>query len=385
VNPQIFSVIGYVSVGLLLVLPVLWIIHWFRRPRGWLCYITLILALITFALAKINSTKHVNRIEEDRTEQIARTAAAIEKERKRKEAERAEDVADVRFAEDDRTDFLDKGGLDESDAAYYESSSVSNTTPAYKQQKIARQANTSHGDDLMAEIGGVQDKEAVDTSTVVKDIPDPIIMEKKDVALAKRLDKFNLRLSRWAIWFGLGFILVDYLRRFHDYDDSYFPLPIPDAITRAFSPVHAVQQRPAQPRREMIDECATLIRQGATFLCLTDDERLSEELPDQLNRLPFGKINVEVLPTSYHGQDLTVDFVFEELWFGRTAFIETDPLRTHELLARFSKLLADRRASGAHARRLVVLIWNREDEVPEIFEENMRVLGSSTGFQLFIC
>lgn len=382
-NPQLFSVLGYISVLLLPVLLLLWIWHWRSRPRRWLCYWALGLAVAIFVLAKINSVTHVNRIEEDRSEQIARAAAEIDKLRQRREAERSDDVADVRFAEDGRDDFLDKGGMDEGEAAYYEGRRVGEDTPAWKKEKVGRKMKSD--DSLMNAVGGVEEKGGVDTSKIEKSLPDPIIMSAEDKDLANHLDAMNLKLAWWAIWFGFGFVLVDYLRRFCSYEDAYFPLPVPASWSQAFcqSPVISVRAEP--PRREMVDELAMLIRQGANFICLTDDDTLSGSVPDVFFRLPFNRIPVEVLPVGFDGVPLSPDFVFEELWFGRTAFVETDPGRTYRILARFSALLAERRSSGAMARRPVVLVWHRHEEVPEVFKENIRILGADTGFRLFVC
>jgi hypothetical protein len=382
-NWDIFSTVGYVGVALLLTLPLLWIVHWFRRPRRWLCHLAVVIAVAAFVLAKINSVTYVNRIEIDRSEQIASVAAAIEKDRKRRESERAEDVADFRFAEDGRDDFLDPGGMNEGEKAYYEGRGARNSQPDWKRQKVKREFSADNS--LENAIGGVEEKEGMDTSTIEKSLPDPIVMSAEDYDLANRLDALHLRFARWAILFGLAFVLVDYLRRFNCYADAYLPLPLPDVWVRAVSPAPAVRVRPEKPRRGMLAELNMLIRQGATFICLTDDETLADSVPEILYRWPRRRGPMEVLPVVFDGIPLSADFVFESLWFGRTAFVETDRDRTDEMLARFSELLAEREVNGARARQPVVLVWHRAEPVPEIFEENMRVLGPATGVSLFVC
>jgi hypothetical protein len=135
----------------------------------------------------------------------------------------------------------------------------------------------------------------------------------------------------------------------------------------------------------MTEELAVLIRQGATFLWMTDDSKLAESVPPVLYRLPFKRMPVEVLPVTFEGKPLSAEFVFQELWFGRTAFWATDPVRTNTLLAAFSELLAERRASGAHARQPMVVVWHRAERVPTVFVENVRILGPETGMRLFVC
>jgi hypothetical protein len=135
----------------------------------------------------------------------------------------------------------------------------------------------------------------------------------------------------------------------------------------------------------MAEELAVLIRQGATFLWMTDDATLAEGVPSVLYRLPFKQMPVEVLPVNFEGKPISTDFVFQELWFGRTAFWETDPVRTNMLLAGFCALLAERRTSGAHARQPMVIVWHRTEGVPKVFMENVRILGPETGVRLFVC
>ena len=382
-NWDIFSPMGYAGVALLLSLPLVWMLHWWSRPRRWLCHLAIVIAVAAFVLAKINSATYVNRIQEDRSEQIARVAAAIEKDRKRREAERAEDVADLRFAEDSRDDYLDKGGMNEGEKAYYEGRGAEYEEPEWKRKKVKREF--SEDKSLEQAIGGVEEKKGMDTARIEASLTKPIVMSAEDAKLARSMDALHLKIARWAILFALGFVLVDYLRRFHSYADAYLPLPVPEACVRVFSCAPAVWVRPEKPRREMLKELELLIRQGATFICLTDDEALADRVPPTLYRWPRKRGPVEVLPVAFEGKPLSADFVFEALWFGRAAFVETDRHRTNEMLARFSKRLAERAASRARTRQPVVLVWHREEPVPEIFEENMRILGPATGVALFVC
>jgi hypothetical protein len=382
-NPQTFSVVGYVSVGAALLVPVLWLWHWRSRPRRWLCHWAVVLAVVALALAKYNSATHVSRIEVDKSEQIARARDAMEEDRKRKEAERADDVADVRFVEDSSADFLDQAGMNAADAAYYMKRQAGAEDPAWKQEKQSRVV--SEDGSLEGAIGARKETDGVAATGLEDDGQDPIVMQADEVALANRLDKLNLGLARSTIWLALGIVLVDYLRRFHRYEDAYFPLPLPDAWFRGGAQYPVVTTRPREPRRGMAEELAVLIRQGATFLWMTDDATLAEGVPSVLYRLPFKQMPVEVLPVNFEGKPISTDFVFQELWFGRTAFWETDPVRTNMLLAGFCALLAERRTSGAHARQPMVIVWHRTEGVPKVFMENVRILGPETGVRLFVC
>jgi hypothetical protein len=382
--------IGYISVLLWLTLPVLWFVHWKSRPRRWLCYWTLLLAVVVFVLAKINSLTYVNRIEEDRSAQIARAAAAIEADRKRKEEERSAYVADVRFVEDDRDDYLDKGGMDEADLAYYESkpeteagAEEDESVPEWKRTKKERKY--AEGSKGLSAIGAGEEKEGVDASAIEKKQPVSVVLPAKTKRLANLLDKWNLRLARWAIWFGIGFVLVDYLRRYNCYEDAYFPLPLPEKWVEPFGARAIVAERPGTPRRDMGNELAVLVSQGATFLLMTDEGPLAHSLPEQFNRLPFKQMPIECLPIDYEGKTLSSSFVFEELWFGRTSFVLADGMRVGRLLADLTQLLVQRRATGARAQKPIVFIWHRKEALPDNVEANMRILGPVTGVHLFIC
>lgn len=378
-NWQVFSWIGYLSVFLWVGVPVLWVLHWWRRPRRWLAHVALAVGVVAFILARVNSASYVNRIEEDRSEQIARAAKAIEEEQKRKEEERSEDIADKRFAEDSRSDYLDEGGMTEADRAYYGSSQVG--TPAWKQEK--QQRTIGPDGSLEGAIGAVEDTDGVDATTFEEDAPASVVLSVDDKQLADRLDALNLDIIRLLLVFGCLFLLHDYVSRFNAYDEAYLPLPLPSRWVNGVTPLAAVRTRPASPRRERLEELAVLIRRGDSFLYLTDDAEMAQAVPDALYRLPLKRGPVEVLPTVMDGRSVSPDFIFEALWFGRCAFVQTDSARVEALLCRVTELLVARRASRARARQSVHLIWDRADPVPAVFRANMEILGPATGVTLF--
>ncbi len=98
-NPESFSIIGYASVAVWIVVLLLWLVHW-RRPRRVLCRAALALSVLAFVMAKINSKTHVEKIQLDRSAQMA----AWDAEQKAREQaaldSRGEEVAQIRFAED---------------------------------------------------------------------------------------------------------------------------------------------------------------------------------------------------------------------------------------------------------------------------------------------
>ncbi|MGY8994712.1 MAG: hypothetical protein ACKVK8_11275, partial [Rhodospirillales bacterium] len=108
-----FSIAGYLSIALWLVVPILWLVHAVRRPRRWICHYAVIVAVAALFFATINSKTYVNRIQIDRSEEIEAAQARQAAARKAAEESRAGEVAQVRFAEDGASDFLDEGGMDD--------------------------------------------------------------------------------------------------------------------------------------------------------------------------------------------------------------------------------------------------------------------------------
>ncbi len=203
-NYDIFSPVGYASVVAWALVPILFLLHHFVRPRRSICHIAVVVSVAAFALAKVNSLYHVNRIEEDRSEEIARVQKAIEEARKRKEEERAGDVADIRFAEDDNDDYLDVGGMDDGDRAYYldgtgkgkrPAQEGATDVPAWKRQKQER-VHASSENTLKGAIGALDDTGGVDTSAVEEGQVKPIIMSAEDKEMATRLDAAHLQIIR---------------------------------------------------------------------------------------------------------------------------------------------------------------------------------------------
>ncbi len=133
-NWEIFSTIGYVSIGLWLCMPLLWLLHLLRRPRCRLCFVALLLGVTALVLAKVNYQTYVNRIQVDRTRQIEDQLARHELARQAAKAERAGEVAQIRFAEDEGDDFLDKAGMDKADLQYMQRFDK-DVTPQWKNRK----------------------------------------------------------------------------------------------------------------------------------------------------------------------------------------------------------------------------------------------------------
>jgi len=391
-NYDVFSSIGYASVAAWALVPILFLLHHFVRPRRSICHIAVVVSVAAFALAKVNSLYHVNRIEEDRSEEIARVQKAIEEARKRKEEERAGDVADIRFAEDDNDDYLDVGGMDDGDRAYYVGADGKGKkaapagdpgVPAWKRQKQKR-VHAGPENTIEGAIGALDTTGGVDTSAVEERQIKPIIMSVEDKDMANRLDAANLQIIRILIAAGLLYLLYDYLSRFNSYREAYLPLPLPAGLVNSVTPLPAIQTRSAKPRRSMVGELEVIARRGESFLYLADSPDKAEAIPSRMKRCPLGLLRTEVLPVNFEGVEVSSDFVFDALWSGSCSFTVGSREDAEGLLEDFVELLEDRKLNRARASRNVRLVWDMSEPPHDILKRNMEILGPATGFSLLV-
>jgi hypothetical protein len=376
-NPNSFSLLGYLSVLLWLAVPLLWLLRGRLRFPGWLA---LLLAVVSLVFATINSRSHVNRIEEERVGETVNELDAAAAKRKAVEEARGGEVADIRFAEDATGDFLDKAGMDEADRKYLDTIDES-AEPAWKKQKKERGAAGAEEAGLDDTIGG----EEVISGVASESLPagdeqrPPIIMSGAHKATADRLDRINLNSARAAVLLGLLLVVVDYLSRANSYARAAFPLPLPAAWRNAFATLPAVVHRPQAPRRTLPEELAWLVRRGDVFVCFTKD---AAALPDMLP--VFGKSRRPVDLLRVDGDRISDDFVFESLWYGRCCFVVDSPQRAQTLFAEILKQLELRNTSRARTRYNVHLVWNLEHPPNEKDLVAFERLASPTGFSLFI-
>jgi hypothetical protein len=376
-NPNSFSVLGYLSVLLWLAVPLLWFLRGRVKLPGWSF---LALALLAFALATFNSRSHVSRIQAEVVE--VSPDALMQEAAKRKAVEEAREgeVADIRFAEDGADDFIDKAGMDDSDRKYLDSLDESKE-PAWKNRKKSRGEAAEEGDDLDDMLGGEEPAEKLSTDALPeeKETREPIIMSEAHVATAQRLNSINLNVSLYAILLGAVLLLIDYLTRANSYAQAAFPLPLPAALRNAFTPLPAVFTRPEKPRRNLTEELAHLARRGDAFVCFTKD---AAALPESLPTLGKSSRPIDLLRAE--GDRISDTFIFESLWYRRTCFV-VDPARAQTLLTEILKQLELRHAARARAKQNIHLVWNLAQPPNEKDLAAFERLAASTGFSLFLC
>lgn len=382
-NWNYFNTLGYLSVILWISMPLLWLVHSRMKPRRWLVHIALLCGIVALVLAKINSKSHVALIQQDQSERLADLQA--EKDAKLKAAleDRGEDVADIRFAEDDANDFLDRAGMDESDLKYLDKINR-DAAPAWKAGKKTRSAGSDDAD-LEDLIGAEEQTEGVATEELENSAQAaPILMSAKDKAMANRLDSLNLKTIRFLIFLGIIFVVLDYLRRANIYREAYLPLPLPGSWTNSMTPPPAIEARPPSPRRSMADELAWMTRRGETFLYLTDDPAKAGKLPDALPKFGRKRWTTELIKVSEDKRELNTEFVFECLWYGRASFVVDSASSATALLDDFLTRLEKRKSARARTRRTVNIVWDLSEPIPEPTEQAFARLAGPTGFSLLL-
>ena len=373
------------SVILWITIPLLWFLHSRMKPRRWLVHIALLVGIVALVLANINSKSHVDLIQQDQSEQLAQIQA--EKEAKRQAAfdSRGEDVADIRFAEDDSSDFLDRAGMDESDLKYMDKQVNDGAAPAWKKDKRSRSSGGGDDADLENLIGAEEQTEGVVSGELDKaEGKEPIVMSAKDMDMANRLDSLNLKAIRIMILLGLVFVVVDYLRRANVYREAYLPLPLPGSWINSMTPAPAIVERPEPARRSMAGELAWFTSRGDTFLYLTDDRAKAGQLPDAMPKLGKKRWPTDLIRVSEDKNELKNEFVFESLWYGRASFIVDSAGSAKAILDDFQGRLKKRKTARARVRRTVHIVWDLSEPLPESARQAFSHVAGPTGFSLFL-
>lgn len=383
-NWNLFSTVGYLGLALGGTAVLAWLVYAAAQQR-WLCRLGLLLAVASLACAWANSATHMSRIAIDPAIQRAQVEAQKQARRQAALASRGEEVAQIQFAEDAEGDFLDRAGMDEADLKYMDT--LKDDLPAWKRERKQRSTSATTDDSLEALIDDEEQEGGADVSELeATSAPEPILVSEEEAVLARRLDRWNLRLG-WTLA-GLGVLVLgrDYLRRFNLYRQASFPLPLPSALPNAVTRLPTVVERPTPPRRSTPSELAWILRRGDAFLYLTDDTRKANEAVAQLE--PFTKKHRprEVLRIHEDATDdrMDDDFVFEALWFKRASFVVDSPARVEALLRRITERLQERHATRARVRQTVHLVWDLAKPMPSTLRDPLANFAAPTGFSLFL-
>lgn len=376
--------IGTLSIILSLATLASWLIYWVK-PKRMLANLGLVLALVAFIGAQIHSSTYVDRIDVDPAERLAE----MEAQKKAKEQallnSRSDEVAQIRFAEDGQSEFLDKAGMDETDLKYLKALSESeNETPEWKRNKKERGSAATEDGSLESMIGGEEASEGADVSDLESEKQaEPILLNEASVVLANQIDFWNLNITKILFWLALAIVIADYLRRANLYREASIPAPLPSAWLNAFNRLPVVRERPQDPRRRMPGELKWLALRGDAFIYFTDRKDKADAVTESVAALKRWPYRVELL-TINQESSLSETFIFESLWYGRASFIVDSPEKSQQLLEQCIDRLRKRRETKASTAQSVHLVWDLEAHVPEATLEQFRKYAEPAGYSLFI-
>ena len=378
-NPEYFSSIGYLGVLLTGGALLLWICY-IVKPLRIASLVALGCVVVAFVCARTNSKTHVNRIQPDRSEELAKRVAQEEARKQALLDNRGDEVAQIRFAEDGANDFLDRAGMDDADLKYFESQGGLGE-PEWKKEKKTR--SRGGGDEsLESEIGGEGVIGGIQSDEFDADeSKEPIIMSEADLVMANRLDLLNLKLTLILLVVGVGVFLFDYLRRANIYGKASRPLPLPSSLLNALTPMAPLVISKKRYRKSARGELARLVKRGDSFIYLTDDSARTAKLPKSMRRLPFVGGKEELITAS---AEIDEGFIFETVWYGRSSFVSADPERALIFLTVFQAMLEQRKLSRARVSQTAHLVWDLQSPMPRQTRADLLKLAAATGFSILI-
>ena len=378
-NPEYFSSIGYLGVLLTGGALLLWICY-IVKPLRIASLVALGCVVVAFVCARTNSKTHVNRIQPDRSEELAKRVAQEEARKQALLDNRGDEVAQIRFAEDGANDFLDRAGMDDADLKYFESQGGLGE-PEWKKEKKTR--SRGGGDEsLESEIGGEGVIGGIQSDEFDADeSKEPIIMSEADLVMANRLDLLNIKLTLILLVVGVGVFLFDNLRRANIYGKASRPLPLPSFLLNALTPMAPLVISKKRCRKSARGELARLVKRGDSFIYLTDDPARTAKLPKSMRRLPFLGGKEELITAS---AEIDEGFIFETVWYGRSSFVSADPERALTFLNVFQAMLEQRKLSRAKVSQTAHLVWDLQSPMPRQTRADLLKLAAATGFSILI-
>ena len=378
-NPEYFSSIGYLGVLLTGGALLLWICY-IVKPLRIASLVALGCVVVAFVCARTNSKTHVNRIQPDRSEELAKRVAQEEARKQALLDNRGDEVAQIRFAEDGANDFLDRAGMDDADLKYFESQGGLGE-PEWKKEKKTR--SRGGGDEsLESEIGGEGVIGGIQSDEFDADeSKEPIIMSEADLVMANRLDLLNLKLTLILLVVGVGVFLFDHLRRANIYGKASRPLPLPSFLLNALTPMAPLVISKKRCRKSARGELARLVKRGDSFIYLTDDPARTAKLPKSMRRLPFLGGKEELITAS---AEIDEGFIFETVWYGRSSFVSADPERALTFLNVFQAMLEQRKLSRAKVSQTAHLVWDLQSPMSRQTRADLLKLAAATGFSILI-
>ncbi len=385
-NYEIFSSVGYFSIAIAATVPLFWFFHWVSKRKKWLVHFSLLVALLAFGFAKYNSKFYVERIQEDESERIAADAKKEEKRLRKLEEERADDVAQIRFAEDGDEDFIDRGGMDETDLRLHGlKEEKKKSDPLANMEKKERSQKETTDNSLTNSINSKEKKEGAKAGQLEKKAEPSAILKAKDMQLANLIDSLNLKFIRWLMLISVIYIIIDYCKRGNKKDQSYFPLPLPSYFFNTFTPLHApiADNSESERKKPVLKELLTNCKRNEPFLYMSDSNVI-DSLPNTAPRFMKKYFSIDILPLQYENTRVHDDFIFESLWYARCCFFSKDSDEAQTLLVHFIPLMAERLEARAFTKQNVHIVWDFSEPLPDNTIKLFSQLGNATGIYLHL-
>jgi len=329
-----------------------------RRPRRERAFaVALGLALLGYGLACWNSAwvgeVRLDRTDEIRTAQEAQQRLLIREEQARRDA----GESTVRFAED----------------APGESVSVAAYRVAGKQKRAVGKVDAASarlaGDALRD--GATADGEAA------------VTLKLPEYLLATRLSRINRLLAGLVLFGVFGVAAGDYLRRFNQPRESYWPLPIAGPWMKTVSPGPLLVNLKSASAGELAAFLEQVARKGQTFAYFGDRVKASDL---SANRLRLGRWGIWPLRLLTWGQPAVPrdwDFLVDAVWFGRYGVFISAADGAPGLSA-FTERLAGRSALRATAAALPHLVCDLGSGVDQDLLKRLRRRCQETGVRLVL-
>ncbi len=310
--PGVLSILGWLAALILLVV-------FYRRPRrrNVPYVVALGLALLGFAFGHLNSTS-ISRIRTDMTDKLNEARAMQEEASRQLVQERRQQglLDDIHFAEDDKTDIIERERESDAKKSIYELASEGKSDLVEKRQTELEAGKSSEYEQWLGgrrqesvppgQVGPAVDPEpgagvALDEppqddetalarfayrqegkkeraagrkarDTVVRkamtqeEFVGGRVMQTPDVLRAQRFDRINLFFCRNTLWLALLLLLLDYLFRANRTFWTVWPLPLAGRLLDYFYPKeHAVLMEPESPAF-LKGYMETATRKGESFL-----------------------------------------------------------------------------------------------------------------------
>jgi hypothetical protein len=402
-NWNSFGVLGYVAIAIAAAVPLVLGLALFRRSSPRLLHLAVVLGAVALVCAELNSAFHVDRLEPDRSAEVAAAEAKRQERLETLEEGRESQAAKIRFAEDAKGDSLDRAGLEDSDLKYLEKiekEAAAEKTPDWKREKKSRGAAGSGDESLESRLdSGDEAPAGVDAGQADPEaVRKPIVVSEAELATAHRVDRLSLAWARLVLLAGVALTGFDWLRRANDYERAYLPLPLPSRIVDAVRPLPAIVVRPRPPRRPIAEELAWLLRRGDSFVYLAPGPAAADDVCAKLADFETRRRPVQVIRVGQGGESCSDRFIFESLWYDRCSFVVDDPARAERLAKAFVRFLKERQATRARAAQTAHVVWDLSAAAPAAgpeaaaFVQQWRQVlqavssaGKRAGFSVFLC